>query len=336
DAIRSPDDWSPTTHNERRSLLSLIRHLFANYPVASCLERSWFEVHDQARHHQRLYLHVAQGHNLRTADLPIAYTKKMAHCFPEAPADFNVVEALRFGQVRGLGGAANLAIAVCATRLGCGFEHDDFWRSVMQFCIRHDIREVGEVTAIVDYVHEQRFGAQVFVDENRRQHEMPPPQPLLTMAGRTPETLRRQIQVWHMRLGRGSSRNSRLRWAPSGIPGYREAEKASNKSRNGERAAPPRVWTVRELCSGDALRQESLVMQHCVFSYSSQCARGTTRIFSMRIEHQGQLQTVLTIEVRGVAIVQARGRRNLSPSKKARAVMERWAAGADLQIRSFV
>jgi hypothetical protein len=77
-------------------------------------------------------------------------------------------------------------------------------------------------------------------------------------------------------------------------------------------------------------------MRHCVFSYSSQCARGSTRIFSMRFEQRGQWQTVLTIEVRDHAIVQARGRGNAAPSIMARAIMERWAVGAGLPVRSYV
>jgi hypothetical protein len=184
-------------------------------------------------------------------------------------------------------------------------------------------------------VHEHRFGTQVYLDERGRQHELPPQQPALTMQGRTPETLRRQVAAWHARLGRSGGRNARLRWASSGIPGYREVEKQSAKrGRSGE--VQQRVWQVRELCSGDELRHESHVMQHCVFSYSSQCARGATRIFSMRFEEQDTLQTVLTIEVRDMAIVQARGRQNAAPSAKARGIMERWATGAGLQIRSYV
>lgn len=333
-AERSPVDWRPGTRNERRSLLSLVRHVFARYPVPGCLERSWFDADDAARHHRRIYLHVAQGHNLRTADLPIPYTKKMAHLFPEAPDDFTVTEALRYGQVRGLGGVPELARSVAATRLGRGFEHDEFWRTVIQWFDRMGLRAVGDVTAVVDYVHEQRFGTQVLVDEHGRRIELPAPQPALTMAGRTPRTMARQIDAWHRRLGNASSRNAQLRWAPSGIPGYREVESVGRRP-DGSREEP-RVWTVRELCSGEELRLESRTMQHCVFSYAGFCSRGTTRIFTMRIEHQGKVQTVLTIEVRSHAIVQARGRRNAEPSKRARAVMERWARGAELQIRSYV
>lgn len=335
DAVAWPDTWRPTSHNERRNLTSLIRHLFANYATPSCLERAWFEDDEQSQGYRRLYLHVAQGNNLRAAVLPIIYTKKMAHCFAEAPADFTVTEALRFGQVRGLGGDVQLAQAVSATRLGRGFEHDPFWRTVIQFLVRFKICDVGEVTAIVDYVQEHRFGVQVFLDERGRRHELPPPQPTLSMERRTPQTLRRQVEAWHARLRRGG-RGARLRWAPSGIPGYREVEKQGGNRRQRSGDAHSREWLVRELCSGEELRQESQVMNHCVFSYSSQCARGATRIFSMRFEERGKWQTVLTIEVRDRAIVQARGRKNAAPSTKARAIMERWAVGAGLEIRSYV
>jgi hypothetical protein len=59
----------------------------------------------------------------------------MAHHFMLAPDHFTVEAALRFGQVRGLGGSEVLAGAVAATRLGRSFEHDEFWRSVLQFFV---------------------------------------------------------------------------------------------------------------------------------------------------------------------------------------------------------
>jgi len=336
DAIATPEGWRPASRNEDRSLLSLVRHLFAKYPAPACLERAWFDDTEQAAGYRRLHLHVAQGNNLRTAVLPIPYTKKMAHCFPEAPADLSVTEALRYGQVRGLGGDAALARAICATRLGRGFEHDEFWRTVIQFFVRFGLADVGKVTEIVDYIHEHRFGVQVFIDERGRQHEMPPQQPSLTMAGRTPDTMRRQVEAWHARLGRAGGRGNNVRWAPSGIPSYREIEKLSGKRGDRSGGVQKRLWFVRELCSSEELRHESQTMRHCVVSYSSQCARGATRIFSMRFEERDKLQTVLTIEVRSLAVVQARGRMNAAPSTKARAIMQRWAKAAGLEVRSYV
>ena len=52
------------------------------------------------------FLQVGRGQNIRTADLPLPYMKRMAHHFMQAPADFTVEAALRWGQIHGLGGDA--------------------------------------------------------------------------------------------------------------------------------------------------------------------------------------------------------------------------------------
>ena len=85
--------------------------------------------------HQGWYKHIGLGRNIRTADLPLPYTKRMAHLFLQAPDHFTVEMALRWGQVRGLGGSEVLASAVAATRLGRSFEHEDFWQTVLHFFV---------------------------------------------------------------------------------------------------------------------------------------------------------------------------------------------------------
>ena len=63
----------------------------------------------EAVRQQGWFLHVGRGQNIRTADLPLPYTKRMAHRFMQAPADFTVEAALRWGQIHGLGGKERLA-----------------------------------------------------------------------------------------------------------------------------------------------------------------------------------------------------------------------------------
>lgn len=74
-------------------------------------------------------------------------------------------------------------------------------------------------------------------------------------------------------------------------------------------------------------------MEHCVFTHAALCARGGAHNFSLRLVHGDDVRTLLTIEVRKRAIVQARGRRNADPSRQARDVMRRWAAAAGLHVR---
>lgn len=333
---RQPDSWRPRTKNRERGLLSLLEHVYGEYAVPACLNSAWFagSGDEAAADHRRWWLHVAQGRNLRTADLPIPYTKKMAHAFAQAPADCSVAGALRFGQVRGLGGDERLARAVASTRLGRGFENDEFWRTVIQFFVRHDIDVGREVTGMVDYLHERRFGSQVFHAPDGRELVQAPAQPHLSMSNRSPTTLRREVAAWHRRLGRRDYESWAASWARSDVPGHRE--KGACDCRRGEASRGRHEYWIGELCSGEALRLESAALDHCVAIYAEDCARDRSRIHSLRLVHGNDVRPVLTIEVRAGTIVQARGRCNVEPSPTQRAVVSRWARRAGLAIRSSV
>lgn len=328
--LRKLDEWQPKTRNERRSLESLVHHVFARFPPSTCLTAGWFEdsENENAADYREWYLHCAQGNNLRTARLPVEYTRKMAHWFGHAPSDYGAGEALRFGQVLGLGGSHELARAVVATRLGNEFEHDAFWRTVIQFFVRHGISELIEVTSIVDYVQDQRFSVDTFVNELGE--PQPAPQPNLCMKKRCPDVLRRQMAHWHAQFGRIGGKSNRLkRWQRSDIAGYREVEASADGKDDAER-----TWVLRELCSSAELRNEGSAMRHCVSSYTRACDSGHSKIFALRYVRGDKIGHVATIEVRNKAVAQVRARHNATPCKRAQAIVRRWATAVGLTIRS--
>ena len=176
DWLRPVEEWKPQTHNARRQFASLARHLFARWPVPAFMDSVWFKgVSAQALQVQRWFLHVGRGENIRTADLPLPYTKRMAHHFMQAPADCTVEAALRWGQIHGLGGNERLARAVIGTRLGTDFEHDDFWITVLQFFVANPMLDTAHVGPVIDYIHQQRFVPQeVFVAPGVVERKSPP------------------------------------------------------------------------------------------------------------------------------------------------------------------
>ncbi len=169
---------------------SLAGHLLAAYPVPAFLTSVWFEGRSvEARRRQGWYLHVGSGRNIRKADLPLPYTKMMAHHFLQAPDHSTVEAALRWGQVRGLGGSKELARAIAATRLGRSFDSEDFWISVVHFFVNHPDLDLAQVGPVVDYLHHQRFLPQEVLMADGERVELGPPQPNLSMKGRTAEIL---------------------------------------------------------------------------------------------------------------------------------------------------
>ncbi len=270
------------------------------------------------------YKHLGLGRNIRTADIPLTLTKRMAHEFSLAPDHYSVDMALRWGQVRGLGGSKELARSIVATRLGRSFAHEDFWRTVVHFFVNHPELELVHVAPIVDYLHDQRFEAQVECVEDGPVSD-DPPQPNLSMKGRTPRSLLRQVAEWHAWLRR-TKRFQELRWPRSTIGEFRlEVE-----PHEGE----PACWTIRELLSSGALYREGAAMHHCVACYAWSCWHRDTTIWSMQYEKGGRRHRVLTIEVdaRTRRIWQASRRANAHPSARQRHILEQWARQEGLKI----
>src|SRR5262249_49909715 len=151
---------------------------------------------------QEWFVHVGRGQNIRTADLPLPYTKRMAHYFMQAPAGLTVEAALRWGQIHGLGGSERLARAVIGTRLGASFRHDDFWITVLRFFIANPMLDLAHVGPIVDYIEEQRFVSQSVLVAPGVVERGGPAQPNFTMKGRTPTSLLRQVEAWDRTLAK--------------------------------------------------------------------------------------------------------------------------------------
>lgn len=328
--LRQPLDWAPRTHNAGRQFAGLARHLFAHWPVPSFMDSVWFKGDgDEALRQQSWFLHVGRGENIRTTDLPLPFTKRMAHHFMQAPSDLTMEGALRWGQIRGLGGDERLVRKIIGTRLGSSFEHDDFWITVLRFFIANPMLDAAHIGPIVDYIHSQRFvSSDVFVGPGVIEHK-PPPQPNLSMQGRTPESLLRQVQVWHHGLAK--VQQPQADWPRSGIVEFEFVE-------GSERGANLKIWTITELLSTRALVAEGRKMKHCVATYAGSCAHGQTSIWTLEVESFEGRSKLLTIEVRNSArlICQVRGKCNALPAEKHRGIIRRWAEQAGLQLATYV
>jgi hypothetical protein len=332
DWLRFVEDWIPTDNSPVTQFGSLALHLFSRYPVPAFMTSVWFrDRYAESVRQQGWYKHIALGRNIRTADLPIPFTKMMAHHFVQAPHHFTVEAALRWGQICGLGGSEGLARAVAATRLGRSFEHEEFWKTVLQFFVNEPTLDLVHIGPIVDYLNNQRFVPQELLIEEGELDRRGPPQPSLTMKGRTKRSLLRQVEEWH----------KRLRHRPKAVPVYWKRSDIGEflyTERDGRVHEPPRKWTIRELLSSGELYQEGLAMQHCVAVYVPACARRASSIWSMRFENEARRYRVMTIEVdmKRRMVCQARHRRNASPSSKARNILNRWARQEGLTISDYL
>ena len=83
-----------------------------------------------------------------------------------------------------------------------------------------------------------------------------------------------------------------------------------------------RVWTVNEITSGKELSREGKSLMHCAGEYASRCLAGTAAIFSMKCNQE----RVATIELDGSLknVLQARGYKNRMLNQQERSIMNLW------------
>jgi hypothetical protein len=325
---RRLDSWTSRSHNSRRQFSSLARHLLAKYPVPLFMDSVWFR-HDPASHDMRdWFILMGSGKNIRKAKIPIPLTKMMAHYLLEAPSHYSVENAIRWGQVHAFGGDSRLVESLLGTRLGNSFEQDEFWVTVVRFFIENPMMDRAHVGPIVDYLQHQKYEPQaVFVAPGVREHQ-PPPQPNLSMKGRAPGSLLRQVERWHRQLGR-HIRAGNLRWDRSSI-GEFEFE-------TGIRGKNLKVWRLRELLSSGELIAEGRAMRHCVATYAGSCAAGQCSIWTMELHGFDGVERRQTIEVnRNRVIVQSRGKYNAVPNDQELQILKRWAEEQGLQVSRYI
>lgn len=312
--LRPVEDWRPDTDHQRPQFRSLAEYLLARYPMPPTMDSVWFMGDTpEARLSQEWYMHVAGGQNLRTAGIPMRITRRMAHLFgTETPSFMTLVQALRWSQMKALGGDVRLIWTVATSTLGRSLEDEDFWESVVHFFANNGaMLESSYVEPIIDYVRHQRYVPQRLPQPDGTFVEGPPPHPGYSMKGRSAPKLLRQVDEWHATLS-GLEDVPLRRWDSCGL---KELVLEETDPDTGK----PMVWGVHELTTSAQLNVEGRLMHHCVGSYVDRCASGQFSIWSLRVafpeSEEPEERHILTIAVdsRRRAATEARGKFNLRP-----------------------
>ncbi|MCH9766077.1 MAG: PcfJ domain-containing protein [Alphaproteobacteria bacterium] len=323
--LKSLADWKPKSKSSERRFGELTHHLFDKYDaVPRFMESAWLRTDRASWRYRDWYVHLGRGYNLRTAKTPVPLTKKMAHHFLQAPDSYTIEQAVRWGQLSALGCGKTTIDAVCATRLGRSFENEEFWFTVLRFVADNPMLDPRQIGPIVDYLQNQRFEPTDIEVAPGEWRQEPPPQPGLSMHGRTVDTLMRQVAAWHETLGRYKA-------MPSGQYDKADIDGVVLEKRSGGRNVR---WIIRQLLSSKALQAESEALRHCVASYHWSCARRDCTIWSLSMAVEGgEIERCQTIEVnKNGVIVQCRGLANCDPTAEEWSIVNEWARHANLQI----
>lgn len=327
DWIRPIKSWRPTGGSLRDAFRNLTEHLFALYEVPAFWPWCWFQ--DDFSEHPRLFQifkHLAGGNNLRSLGLGIAYSKRMAHQFHQAPEFYTFWQAIRWGQVVALGGSTELANRLSNTLLGRGIENWEFWQSVVLWFINHSEFPSSEIGLVLDYVNNQRFGVGNFFRFSRdrygqlQRQRIEISQPNFEMKGRTTGSLLRDAFEWQeSRLAYGSGTD--FVWESSRIQPFHQTIDGIE-------------YEIFELLGNGALADEGYSMSHCVSSYADACAKGSSTIWSLQEICLGRKRRMLTIEVNATAgeILQARGYCNRNPREFEMELLRSWCRQTNLRM----
>jgi len=192
---------------------------------------------------------------------------------------------------------------------------------VVRFFVAHPGVEPARHGPIIDFLHDQKFVPSVPNPHADQPGEPPlvPPQPHLSMKGRTPESLQRAVAGWHRDLAESRSASSAVAsWAPSGFVPYAREEGADDERR---------VYEVTELVTSRELIEEGKAMGHCVASYAHARSSGRSSIWAIRMRLAfGRVVRLATVEVRlrDATVVQVRRRSNKPPKGSEFAILRRW------------
>ncbi len=307
-------DWQPDTYNPRAQFTSLARHLVGRYDVPAFMDAAWFRGRSAlAQRQQGWFLHIAGGQNIRTADIPVKFSKKMAHHFLQAPAHYTIEEALRWGQIVGQDGSPELVEAVQATLMGESFENEDFWSTVIRFLVANPMLDPDYVGPIVDFIHYRKYVRQEVVNPGGEVVIVNPPEPNFSMKSRSVTKLLDQVEAWHALLSR-EERAPRVQWKKSPVSdfSYREEDVQNGGVLH---------WTIRELLNQKELKTEGRELRHCVASYTHNCRNGKTSVWSLQVTN-GHNKTfrlaTIAIDLKTGRITQLRGKYNFTPAMSSR------------------
>lgn len=324
--IRSINDWVPKTHNRDRLVSDLLRFVFTDYDVPNFMDQAFYE---EDPTYINWFLLIGQGGNIRMASrLPLPLTKKMAHHFLHAPNSFTILEALRYGQVKNLGGNQRLIAYINGTRLGQLFDHNEFWESVIRFFIKHPMLDPAQIQPIVDYIQYVKFGAERLIQPETGEiiQDAAPEKPNFSMKGRTVESLLRDVEKWHKGLNKLKV-NAEWDRVNTNDFIYEEGKEHNKK-----------IYHINQLINSTELKVEGRHMKHCVASYINSCVNGRCSIWSMNVKFEttGEVQRLVTIELsRQRTIVQVRGKYNAMPNKKTVDIITKWMNKEGLRISKW-
>lgn len=312
--VRPIGSWIGGAGSSRNLFHSLLQHVFAEFSMPRFMDEIWMEdAHTFTDERCQQYLGLASGASMRNWTLPVPMTKRMKHFFMQAPDHYSYMQALRYGQLKGLAAEDWLIKTIINSKLGHNLGDEVFHNDLLRFFVHYQDKGLfsEEIEEIIGYFDRVR--------ENNAQCEV------LDLSDYTLNSLLEFIRnrSWYQQL---LSKRPSLTWSHSGLKGI---EVCVPHPKSGKAAIH---WHLYELLDSEALRKEGGDLHHCVGSYASRCRDGYSTIWSLGKIVSNYRYSVLTIELnpRTRCIVQVKGYYNRSPRMYELEIVKQWANQNDI------
>lgn len=305
--LRTPEDWTPPAEGSAIDQWHhFVAHLFARYPVPSCLREAWFRRGPLEHLERDCYCAVAAGKSIRgVAGIPSSITHRVLHEALQRSNAHRLPEAIWRAQLKVLGGSEALAHQVMACTVVSDLPNHARWRRLVEKFIPvagnpSDFGLVADALVMVAALQGtsrvesllrlplsdlRRFSRRHWQTLLKANHDCFPRSGLYN-----PE-IRRALRMLVSRT-----------WPPLLEEEWRLRLTGSDPENYVE-------WRMVELCSHAELISEGRIMHHCVADYSKQCLSGYYAIFSLR---RREVTGSITQEDRHVTILVSRCRRDIA------------------------
>jgi len=335
--IREPESWAGETSRDPQLILhGLLRHLFAVWKTPDFFDNAWLVRGDLTHLERDWYCHLAGGGSRRKVrGIPPSITSRALHLAMEAPRDLTIREALRWGQVKSLGGSSALLLEVLRSRMVRDLSNDAVWSRLFEKLVAAENFDPQHLGLIADTLQEvirkdDIHRAEVLVAlplKDLLRHCRSFWESILRLArSDQPNASRNDIHCPHLRYELHHLQAGQWARLPRSGP-------FESLCQEGEMIV---LCRIHELTHQWQLVAESQAMKHCVDTYGRSCKLGRCSIFSLRTEERVREKRTstshLTIEVdrRSRRIVQVRGRRNQHVFPQRIPLLRKWADKMEL------
>lgn len=262
-----------------------------------------------------LLMFVLRGKNIRLSEnLPVPISKlESFHLVFSLGCDFQLTDdvvkrSIFMAKLVAIKGNTNDIFIFFQSSRTLSFRIDqalkdlDFWKSAYAILGSGKIADQVFIGRYADYLDD------IFSNADRKK-----------LTAKTITSMERRIGDWHRNLSKNA---------------FRELIWRTKSTKKIEMSIKENYYVFEELQTGEDLFIESRIMNHCVYSYAQDCARGYIRIWSMAVRQENIVSKILTIEVRQNYICQIRGKYNRDPKQFEMDIIHEWAKSMSLFVKN--